>query len=150
MRASDDVSPLTVFATASGDGIEFVRSLGADRVIDYRAQRFEDIARNIDLVFDLVGGDTQRRSWSVVATGGALISTLNEPSQTEASNHGARAARYTARPDGRQLTEIASLIDEGNVRVVVAERFAFDATPAALERIAKGHVRGKIVVEVAR
>jgi NADPH:quinone reductase-like Zn-dependent oxidoreductase len=135
-----------VFATASGDGIEFVRSLGADRVIDYRAQRFEDIARNMDLVFDLVGGDTQRRSWSVVATGGALISTLNEPSQTEASNHGARAARYTARPDGRQLTEIASLIDEGNVRVVVAERFAFDATPAALERTAQGHVRGKIVV----
>lgn len=138
-----------VFATASGDGIEFVRSLGADRVIDYHAQRFEDVARDMDLVFDLIGGDTQRRSWSAVAAGGALISTLNEPSQTEASNHGARAARYTARPDGRQLTEIASLIDKGSVRVVVAERFAFDATAKALERLSKGHVRGKIVVEVA-
>jgi NADPH:quinone reductase-like Zn-dependent oxidoreductase len=139
-----------VFATASGDGIEFVRSLGADRVIDYHTQRFEDIARDMDLVFDLVGGDTQRRSWSAVATGGALISTLNEPSQTEASNHGARAARYTARPDGQQLTQIASLIDKGAVRVVLAERFSFDATPRALERLAKGHVRGKIVVDVAR
>ncbi|MBC8731180.1 NADP-dependent oxidoreductase [Paraburkholderia sp. UCT2] len=138
-----------VYATASGDGIEFVRSLGADRVIDYHAQRFEDVARDIDLVFDLIGGDTQRRSWSAVATGGALVSTLNEPSQAEASSHGARATRYTARPDGRQLTEIASLLDKGSVRVVVAERFAFDATAKALERLAKGHVRGKIVVEVA-
>ncbi|MEX3787677.1 NADP-dependent oxidoreductase [Paraburkholderia sp. BR14374] len=138
-----------VYATASGDGIEFVRSLGANRVIDYHAQRFEDVARDMDLVFDLVGGDTQRRSWSAVATGGALISTLNEPSQTEASSHGARAARYTARPDGRQLTEIASLINNGSVRVVVAERFSFDATARALERLAKGHVRGKIVVDIA-
>lgn len=110
-----------VFATASGDGIEFVRSLGADRVIDFHAQCFEDVARDMDLVFDLVGGDTQRRSWSAVATGGALIATLIETSQTEASNRGPRAARrYIARPDGRRLTEIASLIDKGNVRVVVA------------------------------
>jgi NADPH:quinone reductase-like Zn-dependent oxidoreductase len=138
-----------VYATASGDGIEFVRSLGADRVIDYHAQRFEDVARDMDLVFDLIGGDTQRRSWATVGTGGALISTLTEPSQTEAAARGATAARYTARPDGRQLTEIASLIDKGSVRVVVAERFPFDATANALERLAKGHVRGKLVVEVA-
>ncbi|OLL31586.1 oxidoreductase [Burkholderia sp. SRS-W-2-2016] len=139
-----------VFATASGDGIEFVRSLGADRVIDYHAQRFEDVARDMDLVFDLIGGDTQRRSWAAVASGGALISTLTEPSQTEASKHGARAARYTARPDGRQLAEIAALINHGSVRVAVAERFAFDALAKALERLAKGHVRGKLVVEVAQ
>jgi NADPH:quinone reductase-like Zn-dependent oxidoreductase len=135
-----------VFATASGDGVEFVRALGADCVIDYHTQRFEDVARGMDLVFDLVGGDTQQRSWDVVATGGALISTLNEPSQTEASSRGARAARYTAQPDGRQLTEIQRLMDAGSVRVAIAERFAFDATADALERLAKGHVRGKIVV----
>lgn len=138
-----------VFVTASGDGVEFVRSLGADHVIDYHAQRFEEVARDMDLVFDLVGGDTQRRSWAVVAPGGALISTLNEPSQTEAASHGAHAARYTARPDGTQLARIASLIDEGEVRVEVVGTYPFDATGDALARLAKGHVHGKIVVEVS-
>ncbi|ABE36004.1 zinc-binding dehydrogenase family protein [Paraburkholderia xenovorans LB400] len=138
-----------VFVTASGDGLAFVRSLGADHVIDYRTQRFEELARDMDLVFDLVGGDTQKRSWAVVARGGALISTLAEPSQTEAASHGARAARYTARPDGYQLSEIAALIDDGKVRVKVAETYPFDAAADALARLEKGHVRGKIVIAVA-
>jgi len=139
-----------VFVTASGDGIEFVRSLGADHMIDYRSERFEEVARDMDLVFDLVGGDTQSRSWAAIAPGGALISTLTEPSQAEASSHGARAARYTARPDGHQLARIASLIDEGKVRVKIAEVFPFDAVADALARLEKGHVQGKIVIDVSR
>lgn len=138
-----------VFVTASGDGIDFVRSLGADHVIDYKSQQFEALAPDMDLVFDLVGGKTQERSWNVIARGGALISTLTEPSQAEAATHGARAARYTARPDGGQLARIAALIDAGVVRVTVAETFPFDAAPAALARLEKGHVQGKIVVRVA-
>lgn len=139
-----------VFVTASGDGIDFVRALGADHVIDHSTQRFEDAARDMDLVFDLVGGETQQRSWSVVRSGGAMISTLTEPSQIEATNRGARAARYTARPDGKQLTQIARLIDEGKVEVKVAQTYPFDATPDALARIEQGHVRGKLVVAVAQ
>ncbi|WNC95089.1 zinc-binding dehydrogenase [Paraburkholderia sp. FT54] len=139
-----------VFATASGDAVGFVRALGADHAIDYHTQRFEASAPSMDLVFDLIGGDTQRRSWAVAAAGGALISTLTEPSQTEAAAHGARAARYTARPDGTQLSEIASLIDARAVRVVVAETYLFDATADALARLDKGHVQGTVVVEVSR
>ncbi|MFM0630822.1 zinc-binding dehydrogenase [Paraburkholderia xenovorans] len=78
-----------------------------------------------------------------------MISTLTEPSQTEASSHGARAARYTARPDGAQLSTIASLIDAGGVSVVIAETFRFDATSDALARLEHGHVQGKIVVVVS-
>jgi NADPH:quinone reductase-like Zn-dependent oxidoreductase len=135
-----------VFVTASGEGIEFVQSLGADHVIDYRTQRFEDVAREIDLVFDLVGGETQTRSWSVVARGGALISTLNEPSASEAARHDARGERYTARPDGKQLAQIAALIDDGRVQVHVASSFPFNALPQALALLEEGHVHGKIVV----
>jgi NADPH:quinone reductase-like Zn-dependent oxidoreductase len=138
-----------VFVTASGDGVEFVRSLGADHVIDYRTQRFEELARDMDLVFDLVGGATQSRSWAVVASGGAMVSTLTEPSQVDAANHGARAARYTARPDGAQLTRIASLIDNAKIRVRVAKTYPFDAAGEALVRLEKGHVRGKIVVDLS-
>lgn len=137
-----------VFVTASSDGADFVRSLGADHVIDYHKQRFEGVMRDMDLVFDLIGGETQTRSWAVVKHGGALISTLTEPSQTEAASHGARAERYTARPDGSQLAEIASLIDKGRVRVKIAETFPFESVADALARLDQGHVRGKIVVEL--
>ena len=135
-----------IFTTASGEGIEMVRSLGIDNVINHRAQRFEDVVGQVDLVFDLVGGEIQERSWSVVRPGGALISTLAEPSPAQASSRGARGERYTCRPDGAQLAEIGSMIDEGAVRVIVTERFAFDDTPAALARVEKGHVHGKVVV----
>jgi NADPH:quinone reductase-like Zn-dependent oxidoreductase len=137
-----------VFVTASGDGLDFVRELGADHVIDYSSQRFEDIAQDVDLVFDLVGGEAQTRSWAVVAAGGALISTLTEPSQVEASRRGAHAARYTAQPNGAQLAAIASLIQERKVVVKVVETYPFDATPQALARQKEGHVRGKLVVDV--
>jgi NADPH:quinone reductase-like Zn-dependent oxidoreductase len=138
-----------VYATASGDGIDFVRSLGIDHVIDYRSQRFEEVAREVDLVFDLIGGETQTRSWSVVKRGGALVSTLTEPSQTEAAARGARGVRYTARPDGAQLASIATLIDEGRVKVRLADQFAFDNLKEAFARIEAGHVRGKLVVTTA-
>jgi NADPH:quinone reductase-like Zn-dependent oxidoreductase len=136
-----------VYATASGDCIDFVRSLGIDHVIDYHNQGFEDIAREMDLVFDLVGGETQSRSWSVVKRGGALVSTLTEPSPAEAAARGARGVRYTARPDGSQLAEIATLIDAGRVKVRVAEQFAFGDVKQAFARLEAGHVRGKLVVK---
>jgi NADPH:quinone reductase-like Zn-dependent oxidoreductase len=136
-----------VFVTASEDGIEFVRSLGADHVIDYRHQHVEDFVPEVDLVLDLVGGETQRRSWNVVAKGGALISTLTEPSQTDASRRGARGERFTARPDGRQLATIAALIDKGRVQVRIADTFSFDALAQALARLDEGHIRGKIVLQ---
>ncbi len=138
-----------VYVTASGDGVDFVRSLGIENVIDYKTQRFEDAVRDVDLVFDLVGGDTQQRSWRVIRNGGALVSTINEPSQAEASKHGARAMRYTAHPDGKVLAQIAEMIDGARVRVVVAARFSFDAARDALARVERGGLHGKAVIHVS-
>ena len=70
--------------------MDFVRRLGASEVIDYKAERFETRARDIDVVLDLIGGETQTRSWAVVRRGGIIVSTLTEPDRTEASRHGAR------------------------------------------------------------
>ncbi|SDR51458.1 NADPH:quinone reductase [Paraburkholderia fungorum] len=135
-----------VFATATGDGVEFVESLEADHVIDYKKQPFEEVARDMDLVFDLIGGETQSRSWQTVKRDGTMISTLTEPSATEAARHGAHAARYTARPDGAQLAEIGRLIDAGEVKVNVIATYPFASAADALARLEKGHVHGKIVV----
>ncbi|SEJ41770.1 NADP-dependent oxidoreductase [Paraburkholderia diazotrophica] len=136
-----------VFATASGDGVEFVRSLGVDHVIDYKTQKFEDAVCDVDLVYDLVGGQTQERSWNVIRKGGRIVSTLNEPSQVKAGERGAEALRYTAHPDGKTLARIGELIDDGAVRVVVSAKYPFDELSAALAHLQRGHVHGKIVID---
>jgi len=136
-----------VFATAGPDDLDFVRSLGADTVIDYKNDRFEDVARGVDVVFDLVGGDTTERSWSVLREGGILVSTLADPDQAQAKAHNVRAApRWMAEPNAAQLGEIARLIDEGKVRVTVAETFPIEQVREAYERAQQGHIRGKIVL----
>lgn len=135
-----------VIATASEDGLAFAKALGADEVIDYNAQRFEDQVRDVDVVYDLVGGDTQIRSWTVLKRGGALISTLVEPSKEEAAARGVHAMRYMVQPDGNELAQIARLIDEHKVEVTVSNSFPFERTPAAVARLERGHVQGKVVV----
>ncbi len=138
-----------VIATASGEAAGFVRSLGADRVIDYKTQDFEKDVRDVDVVFDLIGGETQARSRNALKDGGALISTLNEPSQARAKQKNARAARYTAQPDGRQLAQIADLIDREKVRVCVSRVFELAQMERAQRQLQEGHNRGKLVVTLS-
>ncbi len=139
----------TVFATCAGEDVEFVRGLGADEVIDYKAQRFEDRARDIDVVFDLIGGETQTRSWSVLRRGGIIVSTLTEPDKAKAAEHGARGAHYMAQPNGRQLEEVGGLIAAGKVRVTVDRVIPLADIAAAHRAIEHDHIRGKIVLRVA-
>ncbi|HTK02337.1 MAG TPA: NADP-dependent oxidoreductase, partial [Bordetella sp.] len=138
-----------VIVTSSSDAAAFLLSLGADRVIDYKTQDFEKEVRDVDVVFDLIGGETQERSWNVLKEGGAVISTLNEPSQERAKQKNARAARYTARPDGHQLAEIADLIDRDKVRVHVARIYDFAEMERAQRQLQAGHNRGKLVVSLS-
>jgi len=138
-----------VYATASGDGVQAVRDYGADEVIDYKKQKFEDVAKDVDLVFDLIGGDTQARSFAVVKPGGALISTVQEPDKAKAAEKQLTAKRYMAEPNADHLKRIGELIDAGKVKVVVAETFPLDQAPAAHASLQNDHPRGKVVLEVA-
>ncbi|MCM2547980.1 NADP-dependent oxidoreductase [Burkholderia glumae] len=138
-----------VIATASGDGAAFVRGLGADEVIDYRRQRFEDVVHDVDLVYDLLGGETQARSWKVLRRGGTLVSTLTQPSEERAAQHGARAIRYLTRPDGAALAQIGAWLDEGEVAMTLVDSFGFDALPEAFARLEAGHLYGKLALRCA-
>lgn len=100
-----------VFTTVSAQNIDFVRQLGADHAIDYQSQRFEEVVRDVDLVLDLVGGETRERSWSVLKPGGILVSALGEPSPEKAAEHRARGVGFRAHADGAQLAEIGRLLD---------------------------------------
>lgn len=138
----------TVIATCSAADRDFVKGLGATEVIDYHAQKFEDVVRNVDLVYDLVGGETQERSWKVLKEGGAMISTLQEPDKQKAAEKRARTAHYMAQPNGEELAEIGRLIDEGRVTPQIARVFPLDEAAQAEQTLEKEHVRGKIVLEV--
>jgi NADPH:quinone reductase-like Zn-dependent oxidoreductase len=138
-------------ATAAADDIPFVRNLGANTVIDYRSQRFEEEVRDADAVIDLVGGETQKRSFQVLRRGGKLISAVSRPDQHLAQNHGVEAAFFLVNVTGQYLAEIAGLVDGGILRTRVGAVLALaDAREAhfMLERV-RPQPKGKIVLTVA-
>ena len=109
----------TVIATASGDDEAYLRSIGASRVINYREAQFEKVLRDkIDVVFDLVGGDTQNRSFLVLKEGGYLISAVQPVSQEEATRHHATGTMMRLAPSGDVLGRIARLLPgKGGMRL---------------------------------
>jgi len=138
-----------VFATASGDGVDFVRSLGADHVVDHRAERFEDTARDIDIVLDLIGGEVQQRSWDALAPGGIIVSTLTPPKPAEAQDRdGRRGTDFIVEPKGIDLLKLAALIEEGRLTPHVQQSFGFDQVAAAAGQLEAGHIRSKLVLNM--
>jgi NADPH:quinone reductase-like Zn-dependent oxidoreductase len=137
-------------ANVATDDIPFVRNLGADTVIDYRTQRFEDEVRDADAVIDLVGGETQTRSFRVLRRGGKLISAVSRPDQHLAQSHGVEAAFFLVNVTSQYLTEIARLVDGGKLRTNVGAVLPLaDAREAhlMLERV-RPQPKGKIVLAV--
>ena len=137
-----------VIATASADEIDRVRRLGADRVIDHKAEKFEDEVHDVDLVFDLVGKDTQERSFQTLRRGGRLISTVQEPDAAKAADAGVTARRYMATPNGGELAHFARLIDAGQVTVTVARVFGLEEASEAHRFLEQDHPHGKVVLKV--
>jgi NADPH:quinone reductase-like Zn-dependent oxidoreductase len=137
-----------VLTTVSTDNVEFARSLGADVVIDYKTQRFEDVALHLDMVFDLIDGETRERSWPLLKKGGILVSTLTAPSQEKAKQHGVRATRYTVEANGTELAEIGALVRDGVVRPHLQRSFPLRSAAEAMAEVEKGHTVGKIVLTV--
>jgi NADPH:quinone reductase-like Zn-dependent oxidoreductase len=138
-----------VFATASTKNQDLLRELGVDKAIDYTQQRFEDVAHNIDIVLDTMGGETQERSWSVLKKGGVLVSLVQPPSEEKAKELGVRAAFVAGHPSGAQLAEIAKLIDSGELKPVIDRILPLSEVRRAHELSQSGHTHGKIVLRVS-
>src|SRR5581483_3812277 len=110
-----------VIGTASGHNLEFVRSLGADEVIDYSARPFEDAVKGVDVVFDTVGGDTLARSWGVLRSGGRMVTIAADAEHTREQR--VKDAFFIVEPNREQLTRISRMIDAGKLRVFVGAVF---------------------------
>jgi NADPH:quinone reductase-like Zn-dependent oxidoreductase len=137
-----------VTTTTSAANADYVRERGAAEVIDYTAMKFEDAGRDFDIVIDLVGGETQARSYALLKRGGVLVNAWGAIMQDKAEAAGVRGVKVAVEPDGGQLAQIAALIDAGKVRVSVAKSFALKDCSAAFDESRAGHVRGKIVLRV--
>jgi len=138
-----------VFATASTAHLEYVRSLGADHVIDYKTQRFESIARDIDLVLDYVGGEVLDRSWPVLAKNGAIVSTAS-PDILARTPRVRRGLWFVNKPDAALLERLAAEIAQGTLISKLGEVVGFDDIPAAIERNRTDPRIGKVVADFSR
>ena len=144
----------TVIATARGDDEAYLNSIGASRVVDYREAQFEEVLREkVDVVFDLIGGDTQRRSFLVIKEGGHLVSATQPVSPEVAASHHVSGEMMRLASSGEELGRIARLLEEGTIRPDVASVYALEDAAEAWNDMAgnrsKHRSHGKIVLRVA-
>jgi NADPH:quinone reductase-like Zn-dependent oxidoreductase len=136
-----------VIATASAKNCAFVKELGADEVIDYETTRFEEVARDIDVVFDTVGGETRERSWKALKADGRMISIAADGEVT--TNPKVRDAYFIVKPDKSQLIEVAKLLDSGRLKTFVKAVVPLgDAAAAYAGKLQPTHRYGKVVIAV--
>lgn len=138
-----------VISTASTGNVDFVRSLGAETVIDYTKTRVEDEVHDVDLVFDTVGGAALASAWPTLKRGGTLVSIAGRPDEAKARELSVHAARFSAQVTSELLGTFAQLISEGQVKTVVGATFPLSEAGKAQELSQSGHGRGRIVLRIA-
>lgn len=130
------------------DDKEFVKGLGADEVIDYKTQKFEQILKDYDAVFDTVGGETTIKSFDVIKKGGVFVSMLGQPDLKLAGKYGISAIGQGTKTDRAHLTRLGVLVDSGKIKVHVDKVFSLKQVKEAFEYKEKIHSKGKVVIKI--
>ena len=138
-----------VIATASTDNQDLLKQLGADVAIDYTKQKFEDIAKDVDCVLDPVGKDTLARSYAVVKKGGIILALVARPDPEQLKKHEIRAVGVWVKPNAKDLSEIARLIDAGKIKPIVTQIRPLNEAIAAEQQAETHHTRGKVVLRIS-
>lgn len=138
-----------VIATASSANQDLLKQLGADVAIDYTKQKFEDIAKDVDCVLDPIGRDTLVRSYAVVKKGGIILALVGQVDPMELKKHEIRAAGISVKPDAKDLSEIAALIDAGKIKPIITQIRPLNEAVAAEQQAGTHHTRGKVVLRIA-
>jgi NADPH:quinone reductase-like Zn-dependent oxidoreductase len=143
-----------VIGTCSTKNVDFVYALGADTVIDYMKERFEQKVSDVDLVLDTIGGKTLEQSFSVVKQGGRLLSIVEEPSQEKAQEHQIDVVKPTVQSmpsleEQQQVSQqIAQMIAEGKIKSEINQKFPLHEVQQAHKLSQTGHGRGRIVLQI--
>lgn len=138
-----------VIATASTANQDLLKQLGADVAIDYTRQKFEDVAKDVDVVLDSVGRDTLKRSYGVVKKGGFIATLVSRLDQAELDKHGIHGASISVVPNSAELAEIGKMIDDRKMKVIVSQTLPLSEAVKAHQQVETGHTRGKIVLKIA-
>lgn len=138
-----------VIATASTANQDLLKQLRADVGIDYTKVKFEDVAKDVDAVLDPIGRDTLGRSYAVVRKGGIIMSLVARPDPAELEKRGIRGTSISVRPDTKDLTDIAQLIDAGKIKPIVTQILPLSEAIAAEQQAETHHTRGKTVLRIA-
>ena len=140
-----------IATTVSTNDKEFVKVLGANEIMDYKTQTFEDLLpHDYDAVFDTVGGETYTRSFSVLKKGGIIVSMLEQPNQELMNRFGVKAIFQFTQVNRERLTKLAQWVDQNNIHVNVDRTFPLDEAGKALDYQRDVHPRGKVVLQVSR
>jgi alcohol dehydrogenase len=137
-----------VITTATGEGIEYVKTLGADEVIDYKVQKFEDIIKDVDAVFDTVAGETYRRSFQVLKKGSVIVSMIERPNIELSEKYGVRAIYQSTKANTEHLKKLTELVQIGAIIPHVDKVFPLHEIREAFEVFEKGNIKGKIVLQM--
>lgn len=138
-----------VFATAGTADLDYVRSLGADHVIDYQSQRFEDLVQDIDLVLDYVGGEVLDRSWQVLTQDGVIVGT-SSPDILARTPPNRQGLWFINKPDPERLASLAQEIASGTLQSRLGGVVGFADIPEAIERNRTASHTGKVVADFSR
>jgi alcohol dehydrogenase len=122
--------------------------LGADEVIDYKSQKFEELLKDYDAVFDTVGGDTSAKSFQVLKPGGVLVSMAGQPDEQLAKQHNVTAIGQGTKTTTDKLQKIADMVDQGLLKVNIDKVFPLNQAGDALDYLQNGHPKGKVVIKV--
>lgn len=137
-----------VIGTASAKNRQFVLSLGADECIDYVTTPFESAVQDVDLVLDTIGGDTLRRSFSVVKKTGVIVTVVDFEGIKEAARYGVNGLTVFVKPNTKQLSEIGHLLEQGKLKVQIGKVFPLQEARKAHVLCETGHGRGKIILTI--
>lgn len=138
-----------VYTTCSDCNHDYVRSLGADYIIDYNRQDFASaIKEKLDVVFDTVGGETLKKSFPLVKKGGTLVTITQMIDHEVGEKYDIHTGFVFVRPNGNELMEISRLIEKGAVKLPAITEMPFEQATEALEQSKSGHTRGKIVLKI--
>lgn len=137
-----------VATTVSTNDKEFAKSLGADEIIDYKTQPFEEILKDFNAVFDTVGGETADKSFRVLKKGGIIVSMVGQPNLALAEKYGITAVGQNTNTNAEHLNRLAELVDSGKVKVHIAQVFSLEQVKEAFAYLEEGHPRGKVVLKI--
>jgi NADPH:quinone reductase-like Zn-dependent oxidoreductase len=140
---------LHIIATASGRDVDFVRGLGANVVVDYAKQNFEDVAHNVDAVLDMVGGETLERSMNVLKPDAVAVTVVSPPPDELKRKYGSRVVFFLVEVITERLNRVAAMFDAGKLKTDVGTVLPLTEARQAHEMLAGApHARGKIVLRV--